>query len=399
MEPAVYVVTTDTPGMMELTLIVPYPSADPGYAHYVEHLTWRAAVQDHFDSSDTDDNAYTNRDVIYYKLSGPPEKLVEMLQTLARTQEPLELSEQAAKAERDVILREFDFRETGNLDEQATGLLDSYLFEGDRRSTSLIGTPAQIAAFSYRKAKIMHDATHGPGQSILFASGAVSPADLAHALVNAHFPALALRQRISPHLLIYPGGGRMTVELPTSAGTAPRLILRKLVPLKRPVAYELLILQCGLLQDILSSSLPGGLNYQLRYSGPGAEKLTIELLPHSERIVELSVWTTPDRGIASDALATRVEQSLAQLQRGISPNTYARILRRFQRDLADEKDSPKTQALVYQSRLLELRFPPPSDNVAKLTPKLDLTGVDSLASTVASSGRLAVAFIGKDRGL
>ena len=394
--PAVYVTTTDTPGTVKLTLVVPYVAKDPGYAHYVEHLTWLAAIQGKLVSSAADNNAFTTQDVILYQLAGPSSRLDDMLDSLKLTQQPLAVPRNLADSERNVILREYDFRVIDNSLQQASDVLDAYMYEGGSGSISVLGTPQEIRALSYAKAKALHDSTHGPGKAILIVSGDISSEDVAHALARTAFPALALRSSITPHHFADPGRGKMNVELAVPRGTRPRMVWRELAILDNPVSYDLLILECGLLEDVLSSALTGGIENDLRYAGRLAENLDIDVIALDERHVEMRVWAAPDRGVRFDQLASGLDLAVSNLASGIPPASFRRVLKRFRRDLADEKGSQKTWAEMISSRLTELRKPPPPDSTEQLSPKLSLTGINIVASALARAERVAVVYLGKD---
>jgi len=394
--PAVYVTQTDTPGMIKLTLVVPYEAKEPGYAHYVEHLTWLAAIQGRLASSAPDNNAFTTQDVIMYELAGPQSRLDDMLSSLKRTLEPLAVPRRKADAERNVILREYDFRVVGNPSRQASDVLDAYLYEGGTGGISVLGNPDDIRALSYDKAKALHDATHGPGKAILIASGDTTPEDVADALVRTGFPALALRANIAAHHLKEPGRGKMTVYLSMPQGTRPRMVWRGLANLDLPVSYDLLVVECGLLGDVLSSALAGGIDNELRYNRRLAEGLSIEVIPLDERHVEMRIWAEPDRGVSFDLLASGLDGAVSRLLRGIPPASYERVLRRFRRDLEEENGSPKTRAEVIASRLTELRVPPPPDNAKRLSPELSLLDINILAAALSRTQRVAVVYMGKD---
>lgn len=395
--PALYVTETGTKGMIDITLFVPHDERRPGLAHYVEHLTWLAALQGRLASTDADNNAHTMQDTIMYRLSGPREDLDGMLRSLARTLVPLELPLKLADAEREIILREYDFRVAGEPDEAASVALDRYLYQGGPGAISLLGTPEQIRQLSYASAVALHDATHRPGKVMLAASGDITPEDMADALVRTNFPALALRSDLHPNRLALVIGGDMKTVLPVPPQTQPRMLWRKLVALKHPVSYDLLIVQCSLLDDILSSAQWGGLDYHLRYSRQLAARLAVDVVAMDELHVELRVWAEPDRGVSFDDLTSALEAEVRGLRQGVPQETYLRIRKRLIRDLNREKDSAKVRAMVIHGRLAERRLPPSPDKTQSWPSKIDQQGIDDLANALGSLGRVAVAYIGKDR--
>jgi hypothetical protein len=138
-------------------------------AHYTEHLAWLPNIGKDSRPEDRDSNAWTNDYAVGYWLSGPPEDLTDMLRRLKVVFDPIDLPQEFAETERDIILREYDWRMANNPDAQAAEEMDAYLYKGNAIAASVIGTPDQIKALTYaghHRGALQHgDAADGGDQS------------------------------------------------------------------------------------------------------------------------------------------------------------------------------------------------------------------------------------------
>lgn len=393
--PAVFVTPVLSPGIVKATLIVPYRAAEPGYAHYVEHLTWLGAFEGTALSSEDGSNAWTTEGSIIYQLQGPRGEFRRMLSTFAMALQPLSVPIARAEAERDIIAREYDYRVTGYDDREAGDALDRYLYQGNPGATSTIGTPEQIAVFSYEKAKSFHDLTHGPYKAALAVSGDISAEEVSRALVESRFPPLALRFAISPPAFRYAGRGKMTLSISPALATRPRMMWRKVAALTQPVQYDKLIQQCNLLQQVLSSALSGGLEHKLRYAAAVASTLRIAIFPLDESHVELRIWATPDIGVGFTALTSAMENSISQTSQ-LPAETFSRVLKRFLRSLKQSDDSPGWVANKILNRLINGHMPAAPSVGEGTSDGLNRDSMRQLIYAFARPGRVGVAYIGRD---
>lgn len=128
--------------------MIVYPQYRPILAHYTEHLAWLPNIGKNSRPEDRGSNAWTNDFAVGYWLSGPPEDLTDMLRRLQVVFDPIDLPQELAETERDVILREYDWRMANNPDTQAAEELEAFLYKGNAIAASVIGTPDQIKALN-----------------------------------------------------------------------------------------------------------------------------------------------------------------------------------------------------------------------------------------------------------
>ena len=150
------VITVPERRSLYVEVVMPYPSEQGPLAHYTEHLAWLNAVGGAARAADRHTNAWTNAYAIGYWLTGRPDDLPDLLGTLAGVFDPLDLPPSFAEEERNIILREYNYRMSSNKDAQAADELEAFLYQGNGLAASIIGTPEQIMALDYDTAREFH---------------------------------------------------------------------------------------------------------------------------------------------------------------------------------------------------------------------------------------------------
>lgn len=173
---------------LHVEVILPYPAHQGPLAHYTEHLAWLNAVGGAARAADRHTNAWTNAYAVGYWLTGRPDDLPDLLATLAGVFDPLDLSPSFAAEERNIILREYDYRMSVNTDAQAADALDAFLYQGNGLAASIIGTPEQIMALDYDAAREFHAATHRPELATVVVKGDVTEREVRRAMRAAGWP-------------------------------------------------------------------------------------------------------------------------------------------------------------------------------------------------------------------
>jgi predicted Zn-dependent peptidase len=165
--------------------------------------------------------------------------------------DPIDLPQEFAETERDIVLREYDLRMANNPDAQAAEAMEAFLYEGNAIAASVIGTPTEIKAVTFDDAKAFHDATHRPERARLVVIGDVSQSQLDDAMQQAGFPDLdAKRDDIAPPPFTLAAPETQTFRYPDPAA-APPMTWRKVVALPETVDFDLLEAQTALARDIL----------------------------------------------------------------------------------------------------------------------------------------------------
>lgn len=385
----------------EIKLGVAFPSLDSEgpLAHYTEHLAWLPNIGKNSRPEDRDSNAWTNDYAVGYWLSGPPDDLPDMLRRLKVVFDPIDLPQEFAETERDIILREYDWRMTNNPDAQAAEEMEAFLYDGNAIAASVIGTPDQIKALTYEDARAFHAETHRPERARLVVVGDVTKRQLAKAMAESGFPDLnANREDITPQPFTLAAPEARIFRYP-DPNAAPRMTWRKVVAMADPVDFDLLEAQTALARDILDTNLPGGLAGPLRFDAFVTKSFGISVVPINETHIELVFSAEPDNGIGFEAMQSAFETALAASAQGAPTATYDRVRERFKGfwpDWSDDEEAARWMADYTLSRVSALREPKTERQMRKIDAQVDATDINTILAAIADPGRTAIAFIGTD---
>lgn len=374
-------------------------TSTPGLAHYTEHLVWQNAIGGGREV-DRHTNAWTSDIAVGYWLSGPPEDLPEILAKLKRVFDPLTISAQYAEEERDIIQREYERVMADNPSTHAREDMQAFLYDGTIRGQSIIGTPAQIKAFTYDQAKALHAEVYVPHNVVLVVTGEVTQRRLARALRDVGWPdEVAVAAEVD--------GSQMTVGSPTTqtftfpdADAVPQLIWRRVVTLDVPIPFDLLEGQTALLRDVLDTNLPGGVVGPLHFDAAFARRYDIQVYPIDEDTVEMVFRATPDASVSLADLQTAFTETLSTVAAdGIPDTTYRRVLKRFDGfwpDWTEAEDVEDWMADYVVDRVSDLRRPLPQRELQTLKREFSLASTNTLLRQIAAKGRTAIAYIGPE---
>ena len=399
-EPAhFWLVKLSEPPDVHLDVAFPFPDGKGPLAHYTEHLAWLPNIGAGSRPEDRDSNAWTNDFAVGYWLSGPPEDLTDMLRRLKVVFDPIDLPREVAETERDIILREYDWRMANNPDAQAAEEMEAFLYEGNAIAASVIGTPYQIKSLTYEGAKAFHAQTHRPERARLVVVGNVSERQLADAIEETGFPDLdANREDIAPPPFALAAPETRSFRYPDTSA-APRMTWRKVVALAEPVDFDLLEAQTALVRDILDTNLPGGLAGPLRFDAFVTKSFGISIVPINEKHIELTFSAEPDKGVGFAAMQSAFEAALASSAQGVPTATYDRVRERFKGfwpDWSDDEDTARWMANYTLSRVSVLREPKTERQMRKINAQIDAADINSILAALAGPGRIAIAFIGTE---
>ena len=387
-------------GEVKVHLVFAAPPDSHPLLHYAEHLAWLNALGAKARDPDRQSNAWTRDQAVGYWLSGAPEDLAELLETLFDVFDPIDLPPEFAEEEREVILREYEQRFAGNPDALAALAIDAVLYEGNAIAKSVIGSPEEIMELDYDEARVLHMETHRPESATLVIVGDVTEREVRSALRDAGRPeALGENAGLSAPTfdLAAPVETVLRDHQPTAA---PRLLWRRVVTLTEPVQFDLLEAQTALLGDILDTSLAGGLAGPLHFDAAIASSFRIRIWPIDEDNVEFSFTAAPDRDVSLTALQVAFEETFADIaETGIPEETHSRILNRFGSfwpDWDDVDDTARWMADYVPGRVSDLREPLSGHELKRLHPGLTVEASNALLRQLAGEGRTAVAFIGPE---
>jgi hypothetical protein len=368
-----------------------------GLLHYVEHLAWLNAVKNSTDRIDTDSNAWTNSRSVGYWLTGPKSKLKDNLEKLVRVFDKLNLANEFALQERDIIQREYDLRQSDNLEVNIAESLDKILYQGNGLARSVIGKKTDIENFSLQDAMALHNKTHFPENAILIVVGDISAHELIDALPKVVAQKLPIRG--GAEFILKNEDIRKSV---TFSGNSfnEKLVWRRVIELPISLNYDLLAIQCDLLKDILSADLPGGLAKPLRFDAFVTSSFEISVSAIDERHVELRFVGIPDKNVELKDVKEAFETELTKsAKRGIPAGTFESILTRYLKDLPDKDNeiavSEWTEKYVLE-RISSQRIPMAIASLQNLRKDLTKPAIDTLLRQLVGKGRTAIAFVRKE---
>ncbi|MEI8179797.1 hypothetical protein [Aestuariivirga sp.] len=391
-EQAVFLASDGSEGRVALTLIIPYEAAQPGLAHYLEHLVFRSAIKGLWGDTDPDTNAHTNENVIRYELSGPAGDLSLMLGTLAGVFRPITISDQRAADERGIVMREYDYRLANDVRSRADEATRPFLYSGTPAAISVIGSPKDIQGLTLDAARRLHAASHLPGRAILQVTGDVTMEDVTGALKTSHFPRLAALNSLypSPALIAAPVERVFTLWDDVAE---PGLVWDEVVALPKRESFEHLMSVSELLSDILRSGLDGSIAKPLHYDGFIARDIFVTVYPLDESHVEVYVRALPDSGVSLASLRAALERALQDSAKGIPVRTFARVHKRITDIWLEE---PRWFVGYQLRRLMLNRMPATLTELKDIDDNLALADVNHLAASLVAPGRLAVVQMGRE---
>ncbi len=387
-----------TPGDVVLYAVFANTAEPRALGHYIEHLTWLPNIGQGSGPDGRHTNATTSAESIAYWISGKPEDLSILLDKLATVFRPLSVPTPMGLGERDILIREYELRGVGQPDVQISEEMDAFLFEGNPRGQSILGTPEMIRSLRLEDAKAFHDASHRPEAVRIVVTGNVSESKVLAAMKEVGFPDLA-GPPPPPPAPIALGAPVTRIFSETEPRYAPRMIWRRVVTLAEPVDFDFLEQQCQLLRSTLDTNLPGGIAGPLRFESFIAKSFALDIAPLDERHVELRFVAEPDKGIGFNRLRDAFEATLAASASGIPAATYQRVRARRSGEIPDGTD-PQAQtdwmARYVVNRALGLRPAKPPADLRGFDARLSRTAIETLLSALAGPGRTAIGFIGKD---
>ncbi|MEJ2019422.1 MAG: hypothetical protein P8X51_14385, partial [Maritimibacter sp.] len=402
---SVRVFPTDTPDRITAKIILPMPVPQIAerqglMAHYVEHLAWLNSVGNKDRDADRESNAWTTPLAVGYWLTGAPEDLPEILQTLTAVFDPIGLPREFAEQERDILQREYDFRLRENTAARASIALDGVLYEGDIRANSPAGTPEEIAALSYDEALDFHAATHRAERATLIVSGDISERAVYRALHELDLPDLPDDPAPSGNLAFSMAGPEDNLLRFADPDTPTWLIWRRVAEIDPGASYDLLEAQGALLSNILTTSLPGGLAGPLRYDAQIAQSFSVDIWPLDDNHIGLQFVAAPDQGVTLAGVQEAFAAALvATADAGIPSKTYDRVQKRFDGYWPDWSNAPDTEqwmASYVEDRVSQQRVALGRRDLQDLNTQFSLAAENRLLTALAGGGRDAIAFIGNE---
>lgn len=304
---------------------------DEGLAHYVEHLAWLSAFGGDQNEIMRHSNAWTNHFSTGYWQKTVSDDLQRALRTLISTSGPLNIEEKFALEERDIVLREYDYRVAERPLFQVYRDMDRVLYGDGALARSVIGEPEVIADYSLDAAATLHNQSHSLSDATLLVYGDVSAARLKAAVASLSDENVNTLPANPDSIRLVDDGvvqDRLSLSLPRLSEDT--YLYRKLVPLNACSTAAGCAILTQLTENALGSSLPGGLAGPLRYDRFVTRSFSFNIAVIGEKYVEVSFIGHPDAGVPLETLEDAFRAALhTTLENGLPQETFDRVSSRL----------------------------------------------------------------------
>jgi predicted Zn-dependent peptidase len=338
------------PNIEDIFLYLVFPSGeasnnfDEGLAHYVEHLAWLSAFGSDQNERMRHSNAWTNHFSTGYWHKTVDDDLHRALRALMGVATPLSVEDDFALEERDIVLREYDYRVAERPLYSVFRDMDQTLYGDGALARSVIGEPEVISDYSLGDAVSLHKQSHALSDATLLVYGGVSAARLEAILASLLVEDVHTLSASPRSIRLVEDG---IVQKRTSASLAElsedTFLYRKLVSIDVCETSAGCAVLAQLAENALGSSLPGGLAGPLRYDQFVTRSFSLDIAVIGEKYVELSFIGHPDTNISLDGLENVFRAALhGTLENGLPQETFDRVVSRFigQFDSVLDRDRP-----------------------------------------------------------
>lgn len=383
------------PDIEDIFLYLVFPSGeasnnfDEGLAHYVEHLAWLSAFGGDQNERMRHSNAWTNHFSTGYWHKTVDGELHRALRTLISISGPLDVEEVFALEERNIVLREYDYRFAERPLYSVFRDMDRALYGQGALARSVIGEPEVIADYSLHAATSLHKQSHSLSDATLLVYGDVSIAQLEAAITTSLVEDVDAPPA-SQAPLVESGIVKDRVSLYISGLSEDTFLYRKLVPLSScnsAVGCEILT---EVAENALGSSLPGGLAGSLRFDQFVARSFSIDITVIGREYAEISFIGHPDAGVSLKKLEDAFNAALRNtLENGLPQETFDRIASRLTGRFASilERDRPDYDRGLALHQLMSAKPVFSLVDQKKTVNDLQLEGVNQFLKTLLLEGR------------
>jgi len=394
---AVYLIPSDVEDEIIVHFIIQSGEADnhytEGLAHYVEHLAWLNVFQSSGLDSDRHSNASTMVLSTSYFISTPRDKFQASLGYIGGVFAPITLDDAFMREERGIVQREYEYRVLGNPTHKIDQEISRLVYNGNRFSRSLIGTPQDITSFSIADAISLHKTTHTPANTVVVIYGNLRGINVEKVLAKV-FPSVSDIERTAPQIPvdIYPNE-RVVLNRVANGIQQPELHYRKLVTLTEAMSIDVSKAQLSMLFEILDSSMQGGIAKPLRYDAFVAQSFSFNIWMLDKNHIELSFTAIPDQGISLDLLLQVFENAITTTAEGIPEDTFIRAKDRLLENLQGVSD---TRKFAYHAVLNGISVEQEPNNhieTVALLNNVSQSDVEDLLKIISEPARVVISFI------
>lgn len=331
-----------------------------GLAHYVEHLAWENMREEDAEPQAGHSNAFTSSDLMGYWLSGDSSQMQPLLVDLFKVFDPLTVSEKFALEEREIIQREYDYRERENWRASAWNGVMQRLHADDPRRRDVGGSPVDIDSYNLADGAELHSQTHTQQNSVLVIRGNVSKGQANKVLKKLLGRSANKKSKIPRGLHAdyqMASEDRDVQDKAYEGVTQAELLYAKVVRLDEAQPMAQLVAETEVLSRLLMSRLPGGLDVPLHYDNFYASDFSIDISILDQQHLLMYVEAVPDVGVSLQTLLEAIESELSTVAaQGLASASVETIISREFEDISGF-NQPRFQGQLLR-QYLELRSTP-----------------------------------------
>jgi zinc protease len=336
------------------------PPGTSGIAHFLEHLLFKGTkahpageFEARIRAIGGNQNASTSNDYTEYHQSVSREHLGLVMEYEADRMVNVDISEEAVRTEREVILEERRMRVENDPGARLGEALSAALFQNSPYGVPVIGWAHEMAKLDRADALAFYDRYYTPNNAVVVVAGDVTEAEV-RKLAEATYGKVARRSEPPPRVRPQepePGAAR-TVTLSDPRVTQPSLRRTYLVP-----SYTTAAPGEAAALDILSEILGGGSSSRL-FKGLVLGKAIATTAGASYRSSSLddttfSVYGVPRGDITLDAVMAGIDAVIAEtIEEGVTEDEVNRARKRFLAGAIYAQDSQGTLARVFAEALM-----------------------------------------------
>lgn len=401
------VIHIQTSDIRDVFLYLVFPSGeasnnlDEGLAHYVEHLAWLSAFGGDQNERMRYSNAWTNHFSTGYWHKTVDGNLHRALRDLITVSSPLSVENDFALEERDIVLREYDYRVAERPLYSVFRDMDRALYGDGALARSVIGKPEIIADYSLDAAAALHKQSHSLSDATLLVYGDVSAARLKTAVASLSIEDVHARPANPSSIRLVEDGvvqDRIAVSLPRLSEDT--FLYRKLVPLYACDTAASCAMLIQVAEYALGSSLPGGLAGPLRYDQFVARSSSFNIAIVGGTYVEASLIAHPDTDVSLEELEDAFRAALhSTLENGLPQDTFDRITSRLigQFDSVLERDWPRHNRDLVLNQLMSTTPVFTLEDQVNAVESVRLEGVNKFLKSLLADGREVTRLVSAER--
>lgn len=353
------VVFIPNPDVDELFMYLVFPFGEAknpnqeGLLHYVEHLAWLSVY------GDTDghkhSNAWTNKFSVGYWQSSNFDDFLKDLRTLIKVAQPLSIDQKFALEERDIVLREYDYRVAERPLYPIMQEAGRTLYGTRGLGRSVIGRPSEISKFALKDAETLHRQSHDLSRATLLIYGNITAKRLESLLSNLETTPNETKEA-HPIDLVEDGQISDTDTVTVENISEDVFLYTKLIPWNADIGHVKRKLLLKLAENALDSAMPEGLAGPLRFEQFITRSFSFDLGLVGKNHVKLQFTATPDNGVSLDDIEHVFHTTLnATLRGGLSIETFERVKSRLQsrRISILERDRPAYNRDLVLSQIVQ----------------------------------------------